>query len=214
MTLSVCIPVSTDTKGREMIEHGTALFPVACYQDDLHKTEVSWHWHEELEVFIVENGTARVCVNGDNYLVKQGKGFFINTGVLHGVWQDGTEPCRLHSIVFHPRFVGAVWIVSSGRSIWNRYSRIRPGPVFPSRMRRDGKLLHQRPSVPHGVFVFSRKTALSSDYETGFLRSSSFFSKTSLSPKKSHPKKTCGMASVPKSCCNTFRSITARKFLF
>lgn len=69
MALSACNPVSTDTKGREMIEHGTALFPVACYQDDLQKAEVSWHWHEELEVFVVENGTARVCINGGNYLV-------------------------------------------------------------------------------------------------------------------------------------------------
>ncbi len=37
MALSVCVPVSTDAKGRELIEHGTALFPVACYHDDLHE---------------------------------------------------------------------------------------------------------------------------------------------------------------------------------
>ncbi len=117
MALSACNPVSTDTKGREMIEHGTALFPVACYQDDLQKAEVSWHWHEELEVFVVENGTARVCINGGNYLVKQGEGFFINAGVLHGVWQDGADPCLLHSVVFHPRFVGG----SVDSILWQKY---------------------------------------------------------------------------------------------
>ena len=52
--------VSTDAKGRESIEHGTALFPAACYHDDLQKMEGAWHWHEELEVFVAEKDTARV----------------------------------------------------------------------------------------------------------------------------------------------------------
>jgi len=117
MALSSCIPVSTDAKGRELIEHGTALFPVACYHDDLQKLEVAWHWHEELEVLVVEKGTVRISVNGTNHLVKQGEGFFINTGILHGAWQDGAEPCRLHSIVFHPRFVGG----SVDSILWQKY---------------------------------------------------------------------------------------------
>ena len=60
MALSRCIPVSTDAKGREPIEHGTALFPAACYHDDLQIMECAWHWHEELEVFVAEKDTARV----------------------------------------------------------------------------------------------------------------------------------------------------------
>ena len=117
MALSSCIPVSTDAKGRELIEHGTALFPVACYHDDLQKLEVAWHWHEELEVLVVEKGTVRISVNGTDHLVKQGEGFFINVGILHGAWQDGAEPCRLHSIVFHPRFVGG----SVDSILWQKY---------------------------------------------------------------------------------------------
>ena len=117
MALSSCIPVSTDAKGRELIEHGTALFPVACYHDDLQRLEVAWHWHEELEVLVVEKGTARVSVNGTDHLVRQGEGFFINTGILHGAWQEGAEPCRLHSIVFHPRFVGG----SVDSILWQKY---------------------------------------------------------------------------------------------
>ena len=42
MALSVCNPIATDAKGRELIQHGTALFPVACYHDDLHQFEVAW----------------------------------------------------------------------------------------------------------------------------------------------------------------------------
>lgn len=135
MALSSCIPVSTDAKGRERTEHGTALFPVACYHDDLQQWEVAWHWHEELEVLVVENGTARVSVNGADHLVKQGEGCFINTGVLHGVWQEGPEPCRLHSIVFHPRFVGG----SVDSILWQKYLEplltdpSRPCVYFPNR---------------------------------------------------------------------------------
>ena len=117
MALSSCIPVSTDAKGRKLIEHGTALFPVACYHDDLQRLEVAWYWHEALEVLVVEKGTARVSVNGADHLVRQDEGFFINTGILHGAWQEGAEPCRLHSIVFHPRFVGG----SVDSILWQKY---------------------------------------------------------------------------------------------
>ncbi len=117
MALSVCLPVSTDSKGRELVNHGTALFPVACYHDNLAELEVAWHWHEELEVFTLESGAARVSVNGFETLLKQGEGIFINTGILHGVWQCGDVPCRLRSIVFHPRFVGG----SVDSLLWQKY---------------------------------------------------------------------------------------------
>ncbi len=117
MALTTCTPIAADMKGRELVEHGTALFPVACYHTDLDRMEVAWHWHEDLEVFTVERGTARASVNGSEYILKAGEGFFINAGVLHGVRQEGTEPCRLHSIVFHPRLVGG----SIDSIIWQKY---------------------------------------------------------------------------------------------
>lgn len=117
MALSVCLPLSTDRLGREMAIHGTALFPVACYHDDLEKMEVPWHWHEELEVLTVTQGTVRVCVSGSEYIVRQGEGAFINTGILHGAWAISGGECRLHSIVFHPRLVGG----SADSIFWQKY---------------------------------------------------------------------------------------------
>ena len=64
MALSACGPVSTDQQGRELVEHGTALFPVACYHDNISEAGVPWHWHDELEVLVIETGSARVSVNG------------------------------------------------------------------------------------------------------------------------------------------------------
>ncbi len=117
MALSVCGPVSTDRQGRELIEHGTPLFPAACYHDNISEAPVPWHWHDELEVLVIETGTARVSVNGTDYIVRQGEGFFINAGALHGVWSGETESCCLHSVVFHPRLVGG----SVDSILWQKY---------------------------------------------------------------------------------------------
>lgn len=117
MALNICGPVTTDQQGREMIEHGTALFPVACYHDTISEAAVSWHWHDELEILVVETGTVRVSVNGTDRLVKQGEGFFINAGALHGAWPEGQEACRLCSVVFHPRLVGG----GVDSILWQKY---------------------------------------------------------------------------------------------
>lgn len=117
MALSACNSIDTDAKGRELVEHGTALFPVACYHDDLSEKPVSWHWHEELEAFVVERGTARVCVGGASHIVRQSEGCFINTGALHGVWPVGGDGCVLQSVVFHPRLVGG----SVDSILWQKY---------------------------------------------------------------------------------------------
>lgn len=117
MALSVCGPVFTDRQGRELTEHGTPLFPVACYHDNISETAVPWHWHDELEVLVVEAGIARVAVNGTDYIVKQEEGFFINAGALHGVWPEGAESCFLRSVVVHPRLVGG----SIDSILWQKY---------------------------------------------------------------------------------------------
>lgn len=117
MALSVCGSVATDRQGRELVEHGTPLFPVACYHDNISEADVPWHWHDELEALVVETGIVRVSANGTNYLIKPGEGFFVNTGVLHGGWPEGEGPCCLRSVVFHPRLVGG----SVDSILWQKY---------------------------------------------------------------------------------------------
>lgn len=94
----------TDGQGRELARHGTALFPVACYEIDLEKTPVSWHWHAEWEAIAVTRGAAAVAVGKQRFTLRQGEGVFIHSGVLHAVWaREGG--CRLRSAVFLPRLV-------------------------------------------------------------------------------------------------------------
>ncbi|MDO4555108.1 MAG: AraC family transcriptional regulator [Lachnospiraceae bacterium] len=105
MKLSICNTI-TDSKGRELLEHGTALFPVSCYEDDLIALSVPWHWHDEFEVLYVTEGRIHVSVGTDQYTLSTGDGVFINSGILHSVKSADTEKSEIHSIVFHPRIVG------------------------------------------------------------------------------------------------------------
>lgn len=117
MALSVCDPNAIDLRRRELTKHGTALFPLACYHDKLSETAVPWHWHDEMEFLFVESGTARVSVNGTDYLVKKGEGFFINAGALHAAWPGDEKICGQYSVVCHPRLVGG----GVDSILWQKY---------------------------------------------------------------------------------------------
>ncbi len=78
----------TDERGRERVRHGTALFPVACYDTHLNRYPVSWHWHTELEAVVVRQGSAVFAVGQERCTVRQGEGILINSGVLHAAWSE------------------------------------------------------------------------------------------------------------------------------
>ena len=105
MPISVC-NITLDAHGQELEKHGTPAFPIACYDDDIAACPVPWHWHEDLEAIVVTEGTLLLGCGSEQYTVRAGEGFFINTGILHGCWAGQSSGCRIHSIVFHPGLVG------------------------------------------------------------------------------------------------------------
>lgn len=105
MALAEC-NTTVDKTGRELVEHGTTAFPIACYQDDFRKMEVPWHWHEEWEAVVITQGSCVVAAGNRKVTLRSGEGFFINSGVLHGCWDVENTGCIFHSLVFHPRLVG------------------------------------------------------------------------------------------------------------
>ena len=53
MALNICHDVIVASeRGRELAQHGSALFPIACYAEDLSSYSVAWHWHEEFEYIL------------------------------------------------------------------------------------------------------------------------------------------------------------------
>lgn len=96
----------TNSQGMELASHGTPLFPVAFYHDDLELNRVPWHWHDEMEVVYVASGEVTFSAGRQRHALRQGQGLFINADVLHAAQGTKGSRCRAHSVVFHPRLVG------------------------------------------------------------------------------------------------------------
>lgn len=116
MALALC-GTQINEQGQELAQHGTPQFPIACYHDDLTIDPVPWHWHPELEIFTVSQGTAIAAAGAERFTVRQGEGMFINAGVLHAAWAEDGANCRFHSAVFHPLLVGG----SRDSVFWSKY---------------------------------------------------------------------------------------------
>lgn len=83
-------------------------FPVVTYFYDLSKMymgNIRWHWHDELEVIIINNGHANVLVDNIQVELKAGQAMLINQGVLHSIHSINNEKCTFYSMIFHPSFL-------------------------------------------------------------------------------------------------------------
>lgn len=109
--------VQTNMQGEEQRAHGTHLFPVACYLDLLPHDEIPWHWHNELELGMIVNGSVVVETSSTARLLHAGDGFFINSNILHAGSLSEADFCEIHSVVFHPRAVSG----STDNIIWQKY---------------------------------------------------------------------------------------------
>ena len=119
--------IVADAEGRELVQHGSALFPIACYAEDLTSYSVAWHWHEEFEYILAIRGPLQVDVNKTRLTLQTGQGVFLNSGVLHSV-EQAEHTALLHSGVFQPRLVGGMDTI-----FWQKLIRplLQPGaPAF------------------------------------------------------------------------------------
>ena len=80
-------------------------FPVVTYFLDLSKMymgAIRWHWHDELEIIIINNGRANVLVDNIQVEMSAGQVLLINQGVLHSIRPIENEKCTFYSMIFHP----------------------------------------------------------------------------------------------------------------
>ena len=96
MGLTSATAVVADAAGREQTQHGSPLFPIACYAEDLSSYSVAWHWHEEFEFILAVLGPIHVDVNKTRLTLQTGQGVFINSGALHAV-ESSEGRALLHS---------------------------------------------------------------------------------------------------------------------
>lgn len=101
-------PVKTYDNLYEKKDFGTLDYPVAVHYLDLSKSymnRIRWHWHEEMEILIINNGLAEVSTDDAVYTLKPGQGIIINQSVLHAIQSMDHNNCTFYSIVFHPDFL-------------------------------------------------------------------------------------------------------------
>ena len=95
-------------QGRETVPHGTPLFPIACYEEDVVREAVPWHWHDDFEYILAETGEMNVGVNSTRLHLRPGQGVFVNSGALHMAEPGAPGAVVLRSGVFHPRLAGSM----------------------------------------------------------------------------------------------------------
>lgn len=95
-----------DEQGKEIREHGTAAFPIAHYFGDWKTASVQLHWHDELEAGFVTAGRITLYAGKEKITLREGDGFFINSGIPHAFLEAEDAESRQKSVVFDPVLVG------------------------------------------------------------------------------------------------------------
>ena len=89
--------------GRELKVRGSPMYPCSAYRTDMTThgiEELSWHWHEDVEVIFVTYGIVIININGEHCSLREGEGVFINSNSLHSARAASESGCILHSLVF------------------------------------------------------------------------------------------------------------------
>lgn len=112
MAISECLSLSKENKinliGANAMSktdetglQGSPNFPVAIYLDDVTNDYVNWHWHKEFEIGFVTDGTVNVGCGNRKYILKRGDIFFVNSDVLHSMYNEApTHNSIFKSITF------------------------------------------------------------------------------------------------------------------
>ncbi len=120
MALSICNTAAVlDETGKEVVQRGTPLFPASCFLDNVTKTPVPLHWHDDLEFFVVVSGCAKAVVGADQLLLHKGESIFINAEILHSVTGCSKDPCVLKSVCWHPYLTGG----REDSIFWQKYTK-------------------------------------------------------------------------------------------
>ena len=85
----------------EAKSHTSADFPYNTYlcSIPLDFTQVPLHWHEELEMVVIQKGEGTISVDFDRQAVRAGDMVFIRPGQLHSIEQSGTKKMEYENII-------------------------------------------------------------------------------------------------------------------
>ena len=97
-----------DERFLEQARHGEAEFPFRFYKEDVWAFDfhcIDWHWHPEVEFIYAERGEISCFVGTEQFILPEGCGLFVNSGVLHRY--EAARSVSMPNIVFSPELLGA-----------------------------------------------------------------------------------------------------------
>lgn len=112
-----CTPMNRDDTLRELASHGTPALPARIYRDVLNRENgqiIDWHWHNELELVVVEEGAVEVTVEGEVRLTPAGCGALINSRAIHRFLSPGDSV--MPNLLFAPE-----WLAPEGSLLRERF---------------------------------------------------------------------------------------------
>lgn len=91
----------------ELKQRGTEDFPIELYHIDNTSTryEMSSHWHSEIEIIRIIEGTLDIRLNNNSYRAKKGDIIFVNSETVHG---GVPHECVYECLDFHLDFLPAL----------------------------------------------------------------------------------------------------------
>lgn len=86
---------------KEDVTHGTKQYPYDQYylRDIPHAFQIPVHWHEEMEIIYIKEGTLHVRIEGRDYEGKKNDMFFVNPRELHLMGSQDTG-VRYYTLLF------------------------------------------------------------------------------------------------------------------
>lgn len=106
---------------KEAMLHGTPSFPVAIYNNKFDKQYTllaPLHYHNEFELLVATKGTLNVQIEEATYILSQGEGLFINSGLLHIINSNDDVDHGFIAVVFD-----FTMICTEHDSAFNKYIR-------------------------------------------------------------------------------------------
>ncbi len=87
-----------------------------------------YHWHDEYEFIVVQQGGCICRINGEHYSLCAGEALLLRPGELH-TFLDTTHSCKAFAVVFHPYLVtgtDCAGFFDRDTAFWRRYTDEHP----------------------------------------------------------------------------------------
>lgn len=104
----MALPTIDKTSRYEKKQHGSTDFPFIVYHTQIPRFICNYplHWHDEMEIIIVQKGSCIVTINTTAHTMTEGDIAFIMPGMLHAIDQNPSQEAVYFNIVFDLHLLG------------------------------------------------------------------------------------------------------------